>query len=242
MNRIFRILSLLFTVGYINAQSPVVFGIIKDLDSGEGIEYATILQTGTKNAVESDLNGLYKINIPANTLIKLKVVRVGYEDVEVSIAPMYTGQKRNINVEMASKNTGMEIYVRAGKIEDVGMVREEVTELKILPSASGNFESILPHIALGVNAGAGGELTSQYSVRGGNYDENLIYVNDFEIFRPQLIRSGQQEGLSFPNIDLIRNLEFSSGGFESKYGDKMSSVLDIRYKIPTDFRGSATAS
>lgn len=242
MNRIFRILSLLFTVGYINAQSPVVFGIIKDLDSGEGIEYATILQTGTKNAVESDLNGLYKINIPANTHIKLKVVRVGYEDVEVSIAPMYTGQKRNINVEMASKNTGMEIYVRAGKIEDVGMVREEVTELKILPSASGNFESILPHIALGVNAGAGGELTSQYSVRGGNYDENLIYVNDFEIFRPQLIRSGQQEGLSFPNIDLIRNLEFSSGGFESKYGDKMSSVLDIRYKIPTDFRGSATAS
>ncbi|MGB4960844.1 MAG: TonB-dependent receptor, partial [Saprospiraceae bacterium] len=94
----------------------------------------------------------------------------------------------------------------------------------------------------GLSSGSGGELTSQYNVRGGNYDENLIYVNDFEIFRPQLIRSGQQEGLSFPNIDLIRDLEFSSGGFESKYGDKMSSVLDIRYKRPEEFRASITGS
>lgn len=227
---------------WVSAQSPVVFGIVKDIESGEGIEFASIVQEGTKNAVESDYHGLYKIEIPANEKVKIKIVRVGYEDVTLQINPMKSGQKRNINIEMASKSTGMEIYVRAAKIEDVGMVREEVTELKILPTASGNFESILPHIALGLNAGAGGELTSQYSVRGGNYDENLIYVNDFEIFRPQLIRSGQQEGLSFPNIDLIRDLDFSSGGYESKFGDKMSSVLDIRYKVPTDFRGSATAS
>lgn len=242
MNRYIWFLIFFLNIFILNAQSSVVFGIVKDLDSGESIEYASIVQIGTKNVVESDHHGIYKITIPENEKISLKVVRVGYEDVIIHINPMKSGQKRNINIEMAPKASSMEIYVRAGKIEDVGMVREDVTELKILPSASGNFESILPHIALGLNAGAGGELTSQYSVRGGNYDENLIYVNDFEIFRPQLIRSGQQEGLSFPNIDLIRDLEFSSGGFESKYGDKMSSVLDIRYKVPTEFRGSATAS
>ena len=97
--------------------------------------------------------------------------------------------------------------------------------MKFLPSASGNIESLLPHIALGTSSGTGGELSSQYNVRGGNYDENLLYINDFEIYRPQLIRSGQQEGLSFPNIDLIKDLQFSSGGFGAKFGDKMSSVL-----------------
>ena len=87
-----------------------------------------------------------------------------------------------------------------------------------------------------------GELSSQYNVRGGNYDENLIYVNDFEIFRPLLIRSSQQEGLSFPNVDLIRDVKFSSGGFEARYGDKMSSVLDVRYKRPDKFAASASMS
>ena len=88
---------------------------------------------------------------------------------------------------------------------------------------------------MGASSGTGGELSSQYNVRGGNYDENLVYVNDFEIYRPQLIRAGQQEGLSFPNIDLIRDLSFSSGGFEARYGDKQSSVLDIKYKRPESF-------
>jgi hypothetical protein len=120
--------------------------------------------------------------------------------------------------------------------------RKKHEELKLLPSTTGNLESVLPHIALGTNTGAGGELTSQYQVRGGNYDENLVYVNDFEIYRPQLIRAGQQEGLTFPNIDLVRDLSFSSGGFQAKYGDKMSSVLDIKYKRPDSLRASASAS
>jgi CarboxypepD_reg-like domain/TonB-dependent Receptor Plug Domain len=224
------------------SQSAVVFGVIRDIDTNKGIDYATVYVEGTSNATESDNNGQYKIVVDQDKKITLKFSRLGYSDITVSVEAMISGQKRNINVKMVPKASDLEIVVRAGKIEDVGMVREEVTELKILPTASGNFESVLPHIALGVSAGAGGELTSQYNVRGGNYDENLIYVNDFEIFRPQLIRSGQQEGLSFPNIDMIRDLEFSSGGFESKYGDKMSSVLDIRYKRPEDFRASVTAS
>ncbi len=223
-------------------QNGVVFGVIRDIDTGAGIDFVTVFVDGSSVATESDLNGQYRIEVGEDTRATIKFSRLGYSDLSIQVEAMKAGQKRNINVKMVPKSTELEIIVRAGKIEDVGMVREEVTELKILPSASGNFESILPHIALGVSSGSGGELTSQYNVRGGNYDENLIYVNDFEIFRPQLIRSGQQEGLSFPNIDLIRDLEFSSGGFESKYGDKMSSVLDIRYKRPEEIRGSVTAS
>src|SRR5437763_4327217 len=86
------------------------------------------------------------------------------------------------------------------------------------------------------------EFTSQYNVRGGSYDENLIYVNDFEIFRPYLVRSGQQEGLSFINPELVRNISFYSGGFQARYGDKMSSVLDIQYNKPRAFGGSAYVS
>ena len=227
---------------FVIGQTSVVFGVVRDIDTNKGIDYVTVYVDGTPNATESDNNGQYKIIVEQDKKITLKFSRLGYSDLTVSVEAMISGQKRNINVKMVPKASDLEIVVRAGKIEDVGMVREDVTELKILPTASGNFESVLPHIALGVSAGAGGELTSQYNVRGGNYDENLIYVNDFEIFRPQLIRSGQQEGLSFPNIDMIRDLEFSSGGFESKYGDKMSSVLDIRYKRPEDFRASVTAS
>ncbi|MFZ1749017.1 MAG: TonB-dependent receptor [Saprospiraceae bacterium] len=230
-----------FSMG-LQGQSGVVFGIVRDIDTNAGIDYVTVFVDGTGNATETDINGQYKINVEADKKIVLKFSRLGYTDISVNVESMSDGQKRNINVKMAPKSSDLEIIVRAGKIEDVGMVREEVNELKILPTASGNFESILPHIALGLSSGSGGELTSQYNVRGGNYDENLIYVNDFEIFRPQLIRSGQQEGLSFPNIDLIRDLEFSSGGFESKYGDKMSSVLDIRYKRPEEFRASITGS
>jgi hypothetical protein len=223
-------------------QNSVVFGIVRDIDNNGGVDFVTVYVNGTSNAVETDINGQYKIIVDSNKKIVLKFSRLGYSDLSVQVEAMKEGQKRNINVKMVPRASDLEIVVRSGKIEDVGMVREDVTELKILPTASGNFESILPHIALGVNAGSGGELTSQYNVRGGNYDENLIYVNDFEIFRPQLIRSGQQEGLSFPNIDMIRDLEFSSGGFESKYGDKMSSVLDIRYKRPEEFRASVTGS
>ena len=86
------------------------------------------------------------------------------------------------------------------------------------------------------------ELSSQYSVRGGNFDENLVYVNDIEVYRPFLIRAGQQEGMSFINSDMVSSIDFSAGGFDAKYGDKMSSVLDIKYRKPTEFAGSASAS
>ncbi len=243
-----KVLSLILCTTFVliavqsQAQDPVVFGVIKDIDTKEPIEYATVYVKDTNNAVETDEYGEYRISIKAGENAVIVYNRIGYIEAKATINAMSAGVKRNVNIDLASQLSDVDIVIRSSRIEDVGMVREEVTEFKKLPTASGNFESILPSIALGASSGTGGELSSQYNVRGGNYDENLIYVNDFEIFRPQLIRSGQQEGLSFPNIDLIKEVAFSSGGFQAKYGDKMSSVLDIKYKRPDAFKASATAS
>ena len=236
---------LLLILGFpvsIFCQDATVFGRVTDLETSEGIEFVTVYQDGTDNAVETNSLGSYSLKVPQNTAFTLIFSRVGYEHVNVQLKGMTGGSKRNINVRLSAIISDMDITIRASKIEDVGMVREEVVDMKLLPSTTGNLESVLPSIALGTTSGTGGELSSQYNVRGGNYDENLVYVNDFEIFRPQLIRSGQQEGLTFPNIDLIRDLSFSSGGFESKYGDKMSSVLDISYKRPEETKASLAMS
>lgn len=227
-------------VGY--SQKAVVFGTITDLDTGLPVEFATVYIENSNNATESDSKGKYRIEVDAETKQRLIVSRIGYTNASAFIPALPVSSKRYINIKLSPQESDLEIVVRESRIEDVGMVKEEVTELRLLPSASGNLESVLPSIALGVSAGSGGELSSQYNVRGGNYDENLVYVNDFEIFRPQLIRAGQQEGLSFPNIDLIRDLSFSSGGFQSKFGDKLSSVLDIKYKRPEEVKGSIAMS
>ncbi|MEY3422334.1 MAG: hypothetical protein RIR48_2641, partial [Bacteroidota bacterium] len=164
-NRLLFFLIFTAIVTSISAQNSVVFGIIRDIDSNQGIDFVTVYVEGTTNVTETDQYGQYKITTEPNKKITLKFSRLGYTDLTVNVEAMQPGQKRNINVKMVPKASDLEIVVRAGKIEDVGMVREEVTELKILPTASGNFESILPHIALGVSSGAGGELTSQYNVR-----------------------------------------------------------------------------
>ena len=241
MSRIYLCLSFFLISTVSIAQKATIFGTVTDYDTRESIELATIF-TSNSNVTESDLKGLYRIEVPSEEEVIISISRVGYQDATLKIQPMPSGVKRNINFKMVSTTNNLEIVITESKIEDVGMVREEVVELKQLPTTTGNFESVLPHIALGASSGQGGELSSQYNVRGGNYDENLVYVNDFEIFRPQLIRSGQQEGLTFPNIDLIRDLSFSSGGFEAKYGDKMSSVLDIRYKRPEETKSSVGLS
>ncbi|MEL7376780.1 MAG: carboxypeptidase-like regulatory domain-containing protein, partial [Bacteroidota bacterium] len=202
------------------------------------IELVTIYVQGTTQAFETDENGRYRAVVPAEEVFELVFSRTGYQEVRVDLGPLPAGSSKQVDLSMVAYDSGIEVVVRESKIEADGMVREQPGSLRLLPSTTGNLESILPHIALGVSSGSGGELTSQYNVRGGNYDENLVYVNDFEIYRPQLIRAGQQEGLTFANIDLIRDLSFSSGGFEARYGDKLSSVLDIKYKRPDSTRAS----
>ena len=226
-----------------NASTAVITGKVTDALVDRPVEFVLIYQEGKEtNSVETNISGRYRMEIQANKPAVLVFTRIGYKESRVTISSMPPGSSKQIDVSMVGSDSDLEVIVRESKIEEAGMIKEEVTQLKLLPTTSGNFESVLPHIALGTNTGSGGELSSQYNVRGGNYDENLVYVNDFAIYRPQLIRAGQQEGLTFPNIDLIRDLSFSSGGFEAKYGDKLSSVLDIKYKRPDSLRSSVGLS
>ncbi|MFK7947602.1 MAG: carboxypeptidase-like regulatory domain-containing protein [Saprospiraceae bacterium] len=219
----------------IQAQSATVFGKVTDSENRESIIGATIIIVDASRGASTDKNGRYELKISANQDVIIEISYVNYNKFRDTIN-LKPGEKleKDFNLEL---QIGDEVVVTAERTND-GMLNEGVEALELLPIASGNLESALPTLFMGV--AASNELSSQYSVRGGNYDENLVYVNDFEIYRPFLIRSGQQEGLTFPNVDLIRDLSFSSGGFQAKYGDKMSSVLDITYKVPDTTRASVT--
>ncbi len=217
-------------------------GSVTDALSSQPVDFATVYLRNTTVATETDARGQYEFDVPAGQRLVLVVSRLGYKEAVVDLEPLPAGSVRQIDIALAPADADVEVIVKESRIQQGGMIRESITPMKLLPTTTGNLESVLPHIALGTSSGSGGELTSQYNVRGGNYDENLVYVNDFEIYRPQLIRAGQQEGLTFPNMDLIQSLSFSSGGFEARYGDKLSSVLDIHYKRPEAFAASASAS
>ncbi len=245
MKKIYNLLFFSILTLHLSAQtdrSAIITGMVRDAMSDAPVEIVTIYIKDTNIATESAANGRYRIEVPANQAFTLIFTRIGYKSAETVIDAMPPRSSRQVDVALAPADSEIEVLVRASKVEISGMIQEDLSNMKLLPSTTGNLESLLPSIALGVSSGTGGELSSQYNVRGGNFDENLVYVNDFEIYRPQLIRAGQQEGLTFANIDLIRNLSFSSGGFEAKYGDKSASVLDIKYKLPDTLAGSVNAS
>ena len=239
----FFLLSLV-CAGTLQAQTTAtVFGHITDATDDQPIELVTVFVKGQNKGVTTDERGNYAIQVPANERVTLGFRRLAYKESSANVLPLSPGARFGLDLALAPVQSNLEVVISERRLDDGGMVKEKnLRDLKMLPSTTGNLESVLPHIALGTNSGTGGELSSQYQVRGGNYDENLVYVNDFEIYRPQLIRAGQQEGLTFPNIDLVRDLSFSSGGFQAKYGDKMSSVLDVKYKRPDSLRASASAS
>ena len=227
----------------LQAQNTIkLTGLVSDIETGKPIDVATVFIRSLNLSTESDEEGLYTLAAPAGQSLVLEVSRLGYKGASYPISPLEAGSTLKIDFNLVLETSGLEVIIRESIVRNNGMIREKLDNLKLIPSTTGNFESILPHIALGTSSGTGGELSSQYNVRGGNYDENLVFVNDFEVYRPQLLRSGQQEGLTFPNVDLIRDLSFSSGGFEARYGDKLSSVLDIHYRRPDSLRGSVSMS
>lgn len=243
MKYIFIPVFLLCCLGAFSQQTATVFGRIIDASTEQPIELVTVYVKGGKSNTTSDERGNYSIQVPAGQRVTLVYRRVAFKETTTDVLSMAPGARFALDLSMAPVQSNLEVVISGRRLDEGGMIKEKnLKDLRMLPSATGNLESVLPHLALGTSTGSGGELTSQYQVRGGNYDENLVYVNDFEIYRPQLIRAGQQEGLTFPNIDLVRDLSFSSGGFQSKYGDKMSSVLDIKYKRPDSLRASANAS
>ncbi len=225
------------------AQLPATLtGVVVEEASQKAVDLANVYLSDLSANTQTDQAGRFSLEVPAETPLTLVISRIGFAERRIKINPLPAGTTRELRATLTSAELDLDIVVREDKLDEGVMIRESAENLKLLPSTTGNLEQVLPAIALGVSSGTGGELSSQYNVRGGNYDENLVYVNDFEIYRPQLIRTGQQEGLTFANLDLANSLSFSSGGFEARYGDKLSSVLDVRYKRPDSLAGSASAS
>ncbi|MDQ3140944.1 MAG: carboxypeptidase-like regulatory domain-containing protein, partial [Bacteroidota bacterium] len=191
--RIIVQLVLTFTACVLFSQKKtiVVSGTIKDAGSGYPIESATVFIPQTKYFSESNVEGFYEFSVEFGQDIEVKVNRLGYESKSKIIKFSQLESVIEWNIFL-NPLINPEIII-SEKREDRGTdIREDLQSFELLPTVSGNIESVLPSIALGVRSSSGGELSSQYSVRGGSYDENLVFVNDFEIFRPQLIRNGQQ--------------------------------------------------
>lgn len=196
----------------------------------------TILGRQTSNA--SSDSGTFVITVPAERAVALVFTSTGYHNVQRNFY-LSVGEQEKIVVRLSKSSQQLEEVIIKDNRErrEIGLVRVNPKYALTMPSTTGGVESLIK-----IFVGSNNELSSQYNVRGGNYDENLIYVNDFEIFRPYLVRSGQQEGLSFINPELTGGINFYNGGFQARYGDKMSSVLDVQYKKPKDFGGSAYVS
>ena len=186
---------------------------------------------------QTDGAGKFSIRLPAETDIQLEVTYLRMITKSYSIR-LKNNEIKFLNVELEEEvreETAVEITARKDLREQVGVVTLDPKIAKLMPSPFGDFNKVLATLPGVVS---NNELSSSYSVRGGNFSENLVYVNDIEIYRPFLVSSGQQEGLSFVNPDLVKSVEFSSGGFQPRYGDKLASVLNVNYKAPRKFGGS----
>lgn len=237
MNKLISILFILILSSSFAQEEVKVSGVVLD-EKGKGIKNVKITVDGIQGlAAITNRQGLFTLKLAPNNSYVIRASYLGNEvplkTVEVGEQEIYLG---SFTIEDRTLNVVHFEYKRPGDFID----RFPPVDLVRVPSASGNFEDLIKLVGLGVSSNS--ELTSNYNVRGGNYDENLIYVNGIQIYRPFLVRSGQQEGLSFINSAFVENISFSAGGFDAHYGDKLSSVLDITYREPIQFGGSAQAS
>lgn len=208
-------------------------------ESGQPIEFATVRVLGTQVGVNTDTKGLYELTVAAQDTLVVEFTCIGYAAVKRQlIKPQGT---ITLNPKLYEKTHELtELQVTEYKKQTNTMQGIDVESIRLTPDASGgSVEAVLTTMA-GVSSK--NEMSSQYMVRGGSYDENSVYINGIEVYRPQLISNGQQEGLSIINPDMVKSVNFSTGGFNAEYGDKMSSVLDIAYREPQSFEGSVSAS
>ncbi|MCD4769321.1 MAG: TonB-dependent receptor, partial [Bacteroidales bacterium] len=220
-------------------QFTVITGEITD-STGRAIPLTNITVREKPGGTFSDNNGLFMLRTVADKSASVLVISsIGFITREIPFTASDDTIHFNIRMEVDISALREVIIRDEGLREAPAMFRIPVKDISFMPVTTGAIESVLKSMP-GVNSP--NELSNQYLVRGGNYDENLVYVNDIEIYRPQLIRSGRQEGLSFINQDLTGSVIFSTGGFNASYGDKMSSVLDIKYREPDQFRGSVSAA
>lgn len=224
----------------VSAQQARITGKVLNPEK-QSLELATVAVKGTSLATQTNSAGAFELRVPARKELVLLVRYLGYLELERTVLLQ---QDETLNLELVLQPNTQQLGtldVRGKNAQDtreqVSVTKLDPRDIKTLPSAYGDFNKVLITLP-GVTSN--NELSSTYAVRGGNYDENLVYVNNFEIYRPFLITAGQQEGLSFVNPDLVADIAFSSGGWQPKYGDKLSSVLNIQYKQPKKFAGSVS--
>jgi len=224
------IILVLIVVMNANGQSEsIVQGYVRNAN-GKPIASVSIVVTNNNYKTISNDSGFYQIKALPYKQLTLLYSCIGYQTVEKQIR-LQLGEKRMLDVTLPLISKDIQEVSIVSEAERTANQRVNMKDFSQIPNASGNFEAIIKTLP-GVSSS--NELSSQYSVRGGNFDENLVYVNDVEIVRPFLIRSGQQEGLSFTNPDMVSSVKFYAGGFEARYGDKMSSVLDVSYRKPME--------
>lgn len=235
----FLFLLLLCSTQHVDAQTNRfrVFGYVID-SQNRGIELASVYFENTTIGTTTNLNGYYELTTDMRDSVTIVFSMIGHETIRHTLNPKQPVMQ--ISVILRSTTTRIQDFeVVSQRRQTSTMEFVDPQKLRLMPNVAGHFESLLITFA-GVTSN--NELSSQYNVRGGNFDENLVYVNGNEIYRPLLIRAGQQEGLSFINQDMVARVGFSSGAFNAEFGDKMSSVLDIEYKRPTSFESSVSVS
>ena len=231
----------IFSCFCLSAQTGFITGTTIDQSNGV-LPGVSIYINGVDKTLSSssDSDGYFNIEVPSNKNFSVEFRFAGKKPIFKSVN-LKQEQVTQWRIRMFDSSTSI------GTAAEVTDYRRNTTMTKMdpkvlvnIPSIKNDISSIILTQGLGVSVTS--ELSSGYNVRGGNFDENLVYVNDIEVYRPFLVRAGQQEGLSFPNPDMISTMSFSAGGFEARYGDKLSSVLDINYARPSSFSGSVMAS
>jgi hypothetical protein len=218
--------------------TATVFGKITD-NENEPIEDVSISILGSsQSSAFTNAKGEFSYTIPSNTDVTLVFYHLNYSLAQRTVK-LGTGEKLDISKRLTSKELTIGVVEITSENRFKDLTSLDPINVTHIPTASQDFNAILFTLPGVSNRN---ELSSSYSVRGGNFDENLVYVNGIEVYRPFLTRSGQQEGLSFINPDLVASILFSAGGFEAKYGDKMSSVLDVQYRKPRKFAGTVSGS
>ena len=239
MKRKYCILTIIFCLVSMmaKAQSFTLSGKVSDED-GNGIELATVSCLEQGAVTVANLKGEYTLNLKSADSVVVKFSMVGFQT-RTRVLRRPKGKQRLL-VTLHPMESLDEVVVTEKRRQTTGTDQLDTKNLRQTPSTTGNAVEELVQQQAGVSTH--NELSSQYNVRGGSFDENSVYINGTEVYRPLLIRSGQQEGLSVINSDMVEKIGFSSGGFEAKYGDKMSSALDIQYRRPTRLEGNLQAS
>lgn len=214
--------------------AATVSGFVVD-ESEQPMAGVSVLILGRQSGITTNDSGYFSIKVPSGRAFAIEFTYTGYRTEQRNFL-LSDDESETVRIRLIKGETTLaEVIVRDQRDrKETGLIRPNPKSVLNLPSVTTGVESLIK-----IFVGSNNELTSQYTVRGGSYDENLVYVNDFEVFRPYLVRNGQQEGLSFINPEMVRNINFYNGGFQARYGDKMSSVLDIQYKQPKRFGGSA---